>query len=170
MDLFETIRNRRSIRKYHDQSLDPEDLNKVLEAGRLAPSANNRQEWRFVVVQDADMRQKLSVAACGQKFVAEASAVIACCTVESEKIMTCGHPTYAIDLAIVIDHMTLAAAALGLGTCWIGAFYEDQVRELLNIPESVRVVELMTLGHPAESPGPRPRKSISEIVMHETWQ
>lgn len=170
MDLFTVVQKRRSIRKYHNKPIAIDELYAVLEVGRLAPSANNRQEWRFVVVQDAEMRRKLSVAACNQTWIADASAVIACCTVESEKLMTCGHPAYAIDLAITIDHMTLAATALGLGTCWIGAFYEDQVQSLLNIPKSIRVVELLTLGHPAESPGSRPRKPINEIVMHETWK
>ena len=84
--------------------------------------------------------------------------------------MTCGQPAYTIDVSIAIDHMTLAAAALGLGTCWIGAFHEDQVREILRIPDSIRIVELLTLGYPGERPHPRPRKKLDEIVMHEQWK
>lgn len=169
MDVFEAIRARRSIRKYRRQPVEEEKLNRILEAGRLAPSANNRQEWRFVVVQDGDTRQKLSEAACGQTFVADAPVVLACCSVESDRMMTCGHPAYAVDVAISIDHMTLAATALGLGTCWIGAFYEDRVRDILNIPASVRVVELLTLGYPAEQPPSRPRKRLTEVVFRERW-
>ena len=169
MDVFEAIRSRRSIRKYSDRAVEEEKISRVLEVGRLAPSANNRQEWRFVVVQDGDTREKLAEAACGQGFVAEAPVVIACCSVESDRLMTCGHPAYAIDVAIAIDHMTLAAVALELGTCWIGAFYEDRVREILNIPDSVRVVELLTLGYPAEKPPPRPRKRLDDIVYKEQW-
>lgn len=169
MDVFEAIQTRRSIRSYLNQPVEEEKLTQVLEAGRLAPSANNRQEWRFVVVQDGDKREKLAEAACGQRFVAEAPAVIACCSVESKHVLTCGHPAYAIDVAIAIDHMTLAATALGLGTCWIGAFYEDRVREILNIPDSVRVVELLTLGYPGEKPTPRNRKRLDEIVYREQW-
>lgn len=170
MDVFEAIRSRRSIRSYLDKPVEEEKLTKVLDAGRLAPSANNRQEWRFVVVRNPGTRKRLSKAACNQGFVAEAAVVIACCSIESDKILTCGQPTYTIDLAIAIDHMTLAARALGLGTCWIGAFHEDEVRKILNIPESVRIVELLTLGYPGENPGPRPRKHLDEIVVYEEWK
>ena len=170
MDVFEAIRSRRSIRSYLDKPVEEEKLRQVLEAGRLAPSANNRQEWRFVVVREAITRQKLKEAACGQGFVGEAPVVIACCSVESKKIMTCGHSAYAIDVSIAIDHMTLAAAGLGLGTCWIGSFYEDQTRRILNIPDSVRIVELLTLGYPAEQPGARSRKKLDEIVFYEQWK
>ncbi len=169
MDVFEAIQSRRSIRKYLNQPVEEEKLQQVLEAGRRAPSANNRQEWRFVVVRDPDTRALLSEAAKGQSFIREAPIVIACCSVESGAILTCGHPAYAIDVAISIDHMALAAAALGLGTCWIGAFYEDQVRKILNIPESIRVVELLTLGYAGEDPVARPRKSLASIVRYETW-
>lgn len=170
MDVFEAIRTRRSIRSYRDAGVEEQKLNKVLDAGRLAPSANNLQEWRFVVVRNGETRKKLGEAACNQKFVAEAPVVIACCSVESEKILTCGHPAYAIDVAIAIDHMTLAATSLGLGTCWIGAFYEDRVREILGIPDSIRVVELLTLGYPEEQPLPRVRKRLEEIVSYDGWK
>jgi nitroreductase len=169
MDVFEVIRSRRSIRSYLDRPVEEEKLIQVLDAGRLAPSANNRQEWRFVVVRDKETRQKLAEAACGQRFVAQAPVVIACCAAESDKIMTCGHPAYAIDVAIAIDHMTLAAAALGLGTCWIGAFHEDRVREILSIPDSVRVVELLPLGYPKIQPSSPSRKKLDEIVRWDRW-
>jgi len=170
MDIFEAIEKRRSIRSYLDKPVEEEKLNRILDAGRLAPSANNRQEWRFIVVRDRTTRKRLMEAAGGQRFVGEAPVVIACCSVESDKMLTCGHPAYAIDVAIAIDHMTLAAAALGLGTCWIGAFYEDRVRDILNIPEGVRVVELLPLGYPAEEPGMRSRKKLNEIVFYEEWE
>ncbi len=169
MDLFETVAARRSIRKYQNRPVEEEKLTRILEAARLAPSANNRQEWKFVVVKDEKTREKLGDAACGQKFVAKAPVVIACCSVHSEYLLKCGHPAYAIDIGIAGDHMTLAAAALGLGTCWIGDFYEDQVREILNIPDSVRVVELLTLGYPEEKPSARPRKDLNEIIYYEKW-
>jgi len=170
MDVFDVIRSRRSIRKYRNESVEEDKLNRILEAGRLAPSANNRQEWRFVIVRDDDIREKLSKAACQQWFVGEAPVVIACCSVEDDRIMTCGHPAYAIDVAIAIDHMTLAAAGLNLGTCWIGAFHEDEVRNILGIPQSVRVVEMLTLGYPDEDPRPRPRKRLDEIVHWNNWR
>jgi nitroreductase len=169
MDVFEAIRSRRSIRSYLEKAVEEKKLDQVLEAARLAPSANNRQEWRFVVARDQETRHLLSIAADGQGFVAEAPVVIACCAAESDHIMKCGHPAYAIDVAIAIDHMTLVAETLGLGTCWIGAFSEDRVREILNIPESVRVVELLALGYPKSIPNSRSRKPMHEIVFYEKW-
>ena len=150
MDVFEAIRTRRSIRSYLDKPLEEEKLTQVLGAGRLAPSASNRQEWRFVVVQGSETRKRLADAACGQKFVAEAPVVIACCAVESDRMLTCGHPAYAIDVAIAIDHMTLAATALGLGTCWIGAFSERKVKRVLGLSEDLRPIAILPLGYEAE--------------------
>jgi len=170
MDVFETITSRRSIRRYSDSAVEEDKLIRVLDAARLAPSANNRQEWKFVVVTDQQIRKKLAEAARNQKFVAEAPVVVACCATESDKIMTCGHPAFLIDVAIAIDHMTLAAWAMGLGTCWIGAFYEDRVKEILRIPDRIRVVELLTIGYPAEQPPARPRKQLNEIVCYDFWK
>jgi nitroreductase len=169
MDVFEAIRQRRSIRHYLNQAVEEEKINRILEAARLAPSARNRQEWRFVVVQNDETRKRLSVAARGQQFVAQAPVVIVCCSLESEYMMTCGQYAYTIDLSIAIDHMTLAATELGLGTCWIGAFYEDQVKVILSIPDRIRVVELLTLGYSEYQPQPTHRKRLSEIVCYEKW-
>lgn len=169
MELWEAIRQRRSIRKYKDQPVEEEKLNRVLEAGRLAPSAGNRQEWRYVIVRDEATRRKLAEAANGQQFVAEAAAVIACCAVGTDHVMSCGQSSYPIDVAISVDHMTLAAVEEGLGTCWIGAFKEPAVKALLGIPEEVRVVELLTLGYPDTEPKPRQRKPVNEIVCYERW-
>jgi nitroreductase len=169
MDVFETIRTRRSVRSYLNQSVEEEKLDQIFKAAGLAPSANNRQEWRFIVVRDQETRHLLSIAADGQGFVAEAPVVIAGCAEESHHVMSCGQPAYAIDVAIALDHMTLAAAALGLGTCWIGAFSEDRVREILDVPKSVRVVGLLTIGYPKSVPGPSKRKPMNETVFHEKW-
>jgi nitroreductase len=168
MELIEAINARRSIRKFQDRPVEDEKLFAVLDAGRLAPSAKNMQDWRFIVVRDEAARSKLAVAARDQKFVAEAPVVVIACGT-SDLVMTCGQPAYAIDVAIALDHMTLRAASLELGTCWIGAFYEDQVRAILGVPESVRIVALLPLGYPAEEPFPRPRKHLDEIVSWERW-
>ncbi|HUT25169.1 MAG TPA: nitroreductase family protein, partial [Sumerlaeia bacterium] len=82
---------------------------------------------------------------------------------------TCGQLTYPIDVSIAVDHMTLQAVEEGLGTCWIGAFYEDKAKAILGIPDDVRVVALLPLGYPAEEPPPRPRKALEEIVARERW-
>jgi nitroreductase len=168
MDLMQAIRARRSIRNFLDKSVEEELLLAVLEAGRLAPSARNMQDWRFIVVRDAATRSLLAKAARDQQFVGQAPVVIAACGT-SDLVMTCGQPAYAIDVAIALDHMTLAAAAFGLGTCWIGAFYEDLVKEILGVPPEIRVVALLPLGYPAEEPEPRPRKSLDEIMAREHW-
>jgi nitroreductase len=169
MNVIDVIRQRRSIRAYADQTVEPEKLERLLEAARLAPSASNRQEWRFVVVTDTETRKKLAHAANDQEFVAQAPVVIAGCAEKHDHVMRCGQPSYAIDLAIAMDHITLQAVADGLGTCWIGAFYEDQVREVLGIPEHVRVVELLTVGYPARPPGPLSRLPLDQIVRWEKW-
>ncbi|MDD4446823.1 MAG: nitroreductase family protein [Methanothrix sp.] len=168
MDLMQAIRDRRSIRDYRDLPVEEEKLQAVLEAGRLAPSARNMQDWKFIVVKDAATRQKLAVAARDQQFVGQAPVVIAACGT-SDLVMTCGQPAYPIDVAIALDHMTLAAASLGLGTCWIGAFYEDKVKEILGVPPEIRVVALLPLGYPAKQPEPRPRKNLDDIVAWEHW-
>ena len=169
MELFEVIKARRSIRKYKDKFVEAEKLTKILEAARLAPSARNMQDWRFVVVQDAAIREKLVSAANNQIFVGQAPVVIACCTTEGNYTMRCGQPAGAIDVAIAIDHMTLAAVELGLGTCWIGSFYPDQVRSILKIPEYIQIVELLTLGYPDERPEPKPRLELNQICYYNTW-
>jgi len=169
MDVFEAIKERRSVRAYDDKPVEKEKLDKIFEAVRLAPSAANYQEWRFVVVTEKSKRKALMTAANNQSFVAEAPVVIACCAETDGHKMRCGEQCYPIDVAIAIDHITLAAVALGLGTCWIGSFYPDKVREILNIPKTIKVVELLTLGYPADSPRPKNRKTIEEIVHYEEW-
>ena len=168
MDLMQAVRARRSIRNFLDKSVEEEKLLAVLEAGRLAPSAKNMQDWRFIVVRDSATRQRLAEAARDQQFVGQAPVVIAACGT-SDLVMTCGQPAYAIDVAIALDHMTLAAASLDLGTCWIGAFCEEKVKEILGVPQEIRVVALLPLGYPAEEPSPRPRKTLDEVVAWEHW-
>ena len=170
MDVHEAIRLRRSIRAYDPRDVEEDKLVKVLESGRLSPSASNRQERRFIVIKDAGTRELLSEAAGNQRFVAEAPVVIAACSVESDYVMLCGQPAYAIDTAIAVDHMTLAAVEEGLGTCWIGAFDETKVKKILNIPDDVRVVALLPIGYPSTIPPPKPRKSLDDIVMREKWR
>lgn len=169
MDVMEAINRRRSIRSYKNQPVEDSKLTLILESARLAPSASNRQEWRFVVVQDKKRRQMLSEAAKGQKFVEEAPVVIACCAETDNHLMSCGQLCYPIDVAIAVTNMTLKAVEEGLGTCWVGAFYEDKVKEALGIPGHIRVVELLALGYPGSVPGEKIRKRTDEIVMYEQW-
>ncbi len=170
MNVTEAIKKRRSVRSYQDKELEQEKLERVLEAARLAPSAKNFQEWRFIVVKDKKTRKKLAVAANNQTFVGQASVIIVCCAETDNYIMRCGQLTYPIDVAIAIDHMTLKAVEEGLGTCWIGSFYEDQVKKILEIPEDIKVVELLILGYPVDKVEKiKHRLSLEEIVMYEKW-
>ncbi len=170
MAVLKVIKNRYSVRAYQDRAVAPEVLQTVIEAARLAPSARNMQDWRFVVVQDAARRQQLMAAANNQAFVAKAPVVIACCATQPDYVMRCGQRTAPIDLAIAIDHMTLQAVEEGLGTCWIGSFYEDQVKTILGIPDEVVIIELLTLGYPADTPpASKHRQPLAEIVAYEKW-
>ncbi|NQT30515.1 MAG: nitroreductase family protein [Candidatus Saganbacteria bacterium] len=170
MDVFEAIKKRKSVRSYLDKAVEEEKLSMLLEAARLSPSARNIQERRFIVVLDKKTRQKLMVAAKNQSFVGEAPVIIACCAIVTDYKMTCGQLAYPIDVAIAIDHMTLAAAELGLGSCWVGAFYEDQAKKVLGIPEDVCLVEMLAVGYPADSyPNEKNRLPLKEIVMREKW-
>jgi nitroreductase len=169
MDVFMAIEKRRSIRTYKDTEIEPEKIKKILESARIAPSAANRQEWKFIVVKDSDTRKKLEKAAMGQKFVTEAPVTIVACSTESERVMPCGQYAYTVDLSIAVSFMILEATELGLGTCWLGAFQENEVKEVLNIPEEIRVVAMFTLGYADEDPSPRPRKTVDEIISYEKY-
>ncbi len=172
MDIYDIIRTRRSVRSYLDKSIPDDTLLRILNAARLAPSANNRQEWRFIVVKRPETRDALARIAGNQTFIAEAPVVLVCCGIDYGKVMRCGQETYPIDVAIAIDHITLCAVAEGLGTCWIGHFDEAAVKEILGIPEKVRVVELLPIGYPADtsSDEAKGRLPLDAIVIPEQWE
>ncbi|HPC95573.1 MAG TPA: nitroreductase family protein [Sedimentisphaerales bacterium] len=168
MDVSEAIRRRYSCRSYADKPIEKKQLDMILEAARHAPSAKNLQDWRFVVVTDKATKRKLAVAANGQTFIENAGAIIVACTV-SDHVMRCGQAIGPIDVAIAIEHMCLQATELGLGTCWIGSFYPDKVRPIVEIPQQVQIIELLALGHPADSPKEHRREPIESIVCFEKW-
>ena len=170
MALLKQIQQRYSVRSYQKRPVEKEKLETILQAARLAPSAKNIQEWRFIVVQDTDTRKKLRVAANNQAFVGEAPVVIVCCTAISDYVMRCGHLAYPIDVAIAMEHMALQAVEEGLGTCWVGSFYEDQVKAILAIPATARVVELLTLGYQSDTLRDKSRLALEQIACHERWQ
>jgi nitroreductase len=169
MNVIEAINKRKSIRKYKNTKIDDEKLKKILKSAQIAPSAANRQEWKFIVVKNKETRDELVVAAHGQKFLGQAPIIIVACSTESERVMPCGQYAYTVDLSIAVSFMILEATELGLGTCWLGAFDEGEVKRILNIPEDIRVPAMFTLGYADESPTPRPRKALDDIICYEKY-
>ena len=170
MDVFSAISQRSSVRAYKATEIEEDKLRKILEAARLSPSAGNRQEWKFILVKDRETRKKLAEAACGQSFVGEAPVVIVACGTESKSMMECGQPTHTVDVSIACAYMILQAYELGLGTCWIGAFKEDPVKNILMIPKHVRVVAMTPLGYPDESAPQKSRKRLDQVVCSEKYE
>jgi nitroreductase len=164
MDLFETVEKRRSIRKFKPNPIPDKDLKKILEAGRLAPSGGNRQPWSFIVVRKPETKKKLAAVANLQRFIADADTVL----------IALGDPAvskslYKQDPMIAIEHMVLASTALGYGTCWIGAFNENDVKEIAKVPENMTVIALLPIGVPDETPPPKPRRAFKEVFFKESY-
>ena len=172
MDLFKAIQDRRSVRVYTDEEVSQEDIEKLIDAARWAPSAGNIQPWEFVVVRDEDVKRGLSIAALDQLFIEQAPVVIVVCANESRSEWGYGErgkTLYCLqDTAAATQNLLLAAHAKGLGACWVGAFYEQEVRKVLDIPMGVRPVAIVPVGYPAETPTPRQRRPMEEIV-HENY-
>jgi len=164
MDVFEAIKRRRSIRKYKPKPVPKKYLKTILNAARLAPSAGNRQPWRFVVVRDPEKKKPLAEAANNRTFLVDADALI----------VAIGDPRvsqrwYDKDPMIAVEHMVLTATALGYGTCWIGAIDKDRVKELLKIPDEMSVIALLPVGVPDETPEARPRMKLTELFFAEEY-
>jgi len=136
----------------------------ILEAGRLAPSAGNRQPWRFIVVKNLERKRALAKAADNQTFIADAGVIIVALSDPEASPRW-----FRQDPMIAVEHMVLAVTALDYGSCWIGAFNEDKVKRVLKIPEGLAVIALLPVGLPDESPPPRARKPLKEIFFSEEY-
>jgi len=164
LDFFEVIRNRRSIRKYQDKSVEKEKLQKILEAARLAPSAMNRQPYKLIVVSKKDILSKMN-SACNQDW--KAPIMIAMVSIPKEAwVRDDGEEYWKADAAIAMHQVSLAAFAEGLGTCWIAAFKEKEVKELLGVDSGSRIPFLSPLGYPAENKGPITNRKMLESLVH----
>jgi nitroreductase len=143
-----------------------------MESVRMAPSASNRQDWEFLVVDDHATKEKLYSAAEQQEFVREAPVVIAGVATEPDKEMTCEVRPGTVDLSIALDHLTLQAAEEGLGTCWIGAFDQNKTKEILELPEDHKVIALMPLGYPTYElkKGQKQRKPLEDILTYNHYE
>ena len=173
MEFFEVVQARRSLRSYLDRPVELEKLKYVLESARLAPSWNNLQCWRFIVVEDAAGREALAESMeetnSGREVLMGAPIVIVLCAVPSESEVWEGKDIMMLDAGLAMEHLVLAATDRGLGACWQGMFSEEKARKALNVPDNVRVVAMSPLGYAAEEHGPRPRKAMTEIAYHEKW-
>ena len=160
MSLVEAILSRRSIRHYEDKDIPESVLNRVLEAGRQAPSAANRQPVHFIALTDLEIKRELSKSMFS-RFIKDSPITIVGCA-KTNDILT--GKWAVIDASIALQNMVIAAWAMGVGSCWIGAFGEKKVRRLLNIPQDWKVVALVTFGYAAEQPEERRKKSIEKLV------
>lgn len=161
---------RRSIRRYRSESVPDDVLQQVLEAGRWAPSASNRQPWTFIVIRDPTVRRAVAQHAAYYfvrwAHVEEAPVVIALCGDTKNRLY---RQFLHEDIGLAGAYMMLQATALGLGTCWIGGLDRKPLSDILKVPPHIEIVALLTLGYPAETPPPPPRKPLEEIVHYETW-
>ncbi len=163
-ETISTIFARRSVRAYEPMPIPEDDLRTILEATRQAPSAANRQPVHFVVVRDPEQKRKLAAAANQQLWIAQADAIVVGAAFPAQRPRW-----YAVDLAIALQNLVLAATALGYGTCWIGAFGEEAVREVVGLPAEAKVVALTPLGRPAERPAGRPRKAPEQLFSFDRY-
>ncbi|MEO0093847.1 MAG: nitroreductase family protein [candidate division WOR-3 bacterium] len=171
MEFYEVVKKRKSVRAYKKDPIPEEVLNRIMEAVRIAPSAKNLQPWKFIIVKDPQIIQELVPACNNQQFIAEAPIVICAVGLEDQAWGRMGGywRSLEVDVTIAFEHLVLAAANEGLGTCWIGAYKEAEVKRILKIPEGVKVVALTPLGYPAQEPQARPRKSMAEIISYDKF-
>jgi len=168
MNVMDAIRKRYSCRSYESREVPADVLDELLEAARLAPSARNFQDWRFVVVTEPKIRENLCRQALRQDFVRQAPVIIIACS-SNPYVMRCGQRIGPIDVAIAMEHIVLAAVAKGLGTCWLGAFKPYKVRQVLGIPSHIEIVDLLALGWPAQAGQSPNRLPADRIACRNRW-
>ncbi len=172
MDFLEIIKSRKSVRKFKKGEISKEKIEEILKCAISAPSAGNLQPWIFIVVEDNKIKQELASAALNQKFIAEASVVIvACANIETTTSWygERGNLYYAQDVAAAVENILIAAHALGLGACWVGAFYENEVSKILNLPENIRPLAIVPIGYPEEKAVKPERKPLMEVAYKNRY-
>lgn len=179
--MIKEIEMRRSIRKYIDKPVEEAKIMQILESARLAPSGNNTQPWHYMIVRSEEMRQKVMEASHNQKWMMTAPVFIVCvadvrCRIKDDRevYINDSSPEDEVkriirDTSISVGYMLLEANNAGLGVCWVAEFTQEEIRPVLNIPPDKYVVGVITVGYPDESPKPRPRKKLDDIVHHECW-
>ena len=164
MDLYETIKTRRSIRAYKKDQVEDDKLDRIIDAARLAPTAANKQPFSLIVIKNEQVKHKLKDAYSQEWFYTAPVIICACALPDTAWKRNDGRRYVDVDVAIAMDHLILAASAEGLGTCWIAAFKPEVVKDVLNIPDNLEPLILTPLGYPEIIPEPTFRKSLGEMV------
>ncbi len=179
--MIESIKHRRSVRKFQEKPIEEEKLLEILEAARLAPSGNNKQPWVFIVIKNEENRKKVAQVTGEQLWIASAPLVIVAVADLSARTdryegqyLDEESPQFDLkrsirDTAIAVEHILLEADNQGLGACWCGAFKQEGIRPVLNIPDDKFVLAVIPVGYPAEQPKARPRKDLKAILRYESW-
>lgn len=179
--MIEAIKNRRSVRKYLNKPVEDNKIKEMLESARLAPSGNNTQPWKFIIIKSEEMKTKVMKASHNQSWMMEAPVFIVCVAdistrINAKNIILDENSSeddlkkIIRDTAIATENLVLEAEYLGLNTCWIAWFTQNEIRKSLNIPNDKYVIAIITIGYGAEKPNQRPRKNIEDIIMYEKWQ
>ena len=170
MDFSELVGKRYSVRAYRPDPVEDEKLEQVLEAGRLAPTAANRQPFQFIVIHTEGRKEEL-LRVYGREWFVQAPVIICACGIPAQgwTRRDDGKNYTDVDVAIVMDHLILAAADAGLGTCWIAAFDPQAAREVLGLPDDIVPMAFTPLGYAADQLKPKKRKQLSELIRYERW-
>jgi nitroreductase len=169
MDIYNVIRTRRSVRKYKAAPVEQDKIDRIMEAARLAPSAANFQPWHFILIREEQTRRSLKDA-YGRDWFTTAPVIICACAEPAKGWVRRDGKNYAdVDVTIAFEHLVLAAAAEGLGTCWIGAFDPVRLKRILGLPDGIEPLAMTPLGYPDEAPRPTSRKPLSEILRFDRW-
>lgn len=181
INMIKEIKTRRSIRNYSNKLVEDEKIIQLIESARLAPSGSNTQPWNFIIVKSELIKQKLAQVSHKQKWMLSAPVFIVCvadirCRIKEniDVVLNENSPQEELkqiirDTSISVEHILLEAESLGLGSCWVAWFTQDEIRPILNIPNDKYVVGIITLGYANETPEARQRKTIEEIIHYETW-
>lgn len=165
----ELAKKRRSVRAYKPDAVEEDKLTQVLEAASLAPTACNYQPFQLIVIRTAGRKGELK-RIYKRGFFIEAPLIICICALPGQAWSRMDGVNYAIvDATIAMDHLILAATELGLGTCWIAAFDPDAAREILKLPPGVEPIAFTPLGYPADQPGEKKRKPLSQMIRYDQW-
>lgn len=168
MTFYNLLTNRKSVREYTDESISLENLNKIVDAARLAPSARNAQNWKFIIVNEEDSLKKL-FESMPQKFTHTCKAAIVVCGLKDGGMMSSEQPRTSVDTSIATTIIQLMATELGIGSCWIGDFDVDIANKALNVPDDMVVATITVLGYQKNEIQPKPRKAFDEVVSYNKF-